>query len=221
MSQTQVQTKGISITSLLQNLQITDVSGIYITSVKTSTYAYYVANKDFPSGENAEVDPLTISDTSGQYFDKTYDGEDLYLIIVDENGPSVQTTTIESFTFQLPTLADYPLTHSNIYTLEAGGETYQVPVTPNATPTLEQETTEVTTAIPPALSTYPIARVEKAYDNYDADKIIDRHAYETLTADIEAKIAANGGIMPQFKSFADYAAYKNSLSARNYVANNP
>jgi hypothetical protein len=82
-------------------------------------------------------------------------------------------------------------------------------------------TGQVIDTIPPALSTYPIARVEKAFANYDSDKIIDRRAYETLTADIEAKMTANGGIMPQFKSFADYVAYKNSLSARKYVANNP
>jgi hypothetical protein len=225
MSQTEVQTKGLSIISLLQNLQITDVSGIYITSVKTSTYSYYIADKNFLSGSGTpyavEVDPLLISDTSGQYFDKTYNNEDLYLIIVDESGPTIETTTVESFTFQIPKLTDYPLTHSDIYTLDAGGETYEVPVTPGAIPVLENAPVESTIDIPPALGSYPIARIEKAFSNYDADKIIDRNNYETITADIEAKTAQNGGIMPQFKSFADYAAYKNSLSVRNYVANNP
>jgi hypothetical protein len=224
MSQTDVQTKGIRIASILQSLQITDVSGIYITGVKTSTYSYYVADKDFPSGSgvyNTEVDPLLISDTSGQYFDKTYNNEDLYLIIVDESGPTIVTTTVESFTFQIPVITDYPLTHSNIYTLDAGGEIYEVPVIAGATPVLENTTVQSTIEIPPALGTYPIARIEKAFSNYDADKIIDRNNYETITADIEVKMAQNGGIMPQFKSFADYAAYKNSLSARNYVANNP
>ena len=112
-------------------------------------------------------------------------------------------------------------THSNIYTLDVGGETYDVSVIPNAIPTLGNAPVESTIDIPPALGTYPIARIEKAFSNYDSDKVIERNNYETITADIEEKMTQNGGIMPQFKSFTDYAAYKNSLSARNYVANNP
>ena len=220
MSQTDVQINGISIKSILENLQKTDLTGIYITSVKkelTDTFSYFIVDKDFVY--NTEIDPSTISDISGQYFDKTYSNEDLYLVIADSNATILSTTT-QSFTFKLPASSN-SLTNSNIYPLTAGEETYEVPVIPNSTPTLQQESGESTVDIPPALSTYPIARVEKAFNNYDSDKIIDRRAYETLTADIEAKMTANGGIMPQFKSFADYTAYKNSLSARNYVANNP
>jgi hypothetical protein len=220
MSQTQVQINGISIKTILENLQITDVTGIYITYIATSSYSYFITDKDF--SDNLKVNSELISDNSGQYFESIHSGNEMYLVIYDdENSFEVKPTSNESFTFQIPKFSDYPLTHGEIYTLTAGEETYTVPVTPDATPTLELTTYQVADTIPPALSTYPIARVEKAFANYDSDKIIDRRAYETLTADIEAKMTANGGIMPQFKSFADYAAYKNSLSARNYVANNP
>jgi hypothetical protein len=220
MSQTQVQINGISIKTILENLQITDVTGIYITYIATSSYSYFITDKDF--SDNLKVNSELISDNSGQYFESIHSGNEMYLVIYDdENSFEVKPTSNESFTFQIPKFSDYPLTHGVTYTLTAGEETYTAPVTPGATPTLVLTTGQVIDTIPPALSTYPIARVEKAFDNYDADKIIDRHSYETLTADIEAKMTANGGIMPQFKSFADYAAYKNSLSARNYVANNP
>jgi hypothetical protein len=219
---------GISIESLLGGR--TDISGIFITyisspNVKVVTISEEGAVSRFDIGD----DTTPVDETNSKYYDKTIDGNNAYILILDNSEEFIEDTLMdaENIRYKLPLPTEYPLDTGASYE-PSSGDTYEIPLDSNdPTPIIYQETVTIEdiNSIPPPLGDYALQRVLKAFNNdaVTTPYINNFKVYETITEDIKAQIRTledGTTIRPQFKSYNDYLAYKNSLNNRKYVQRN-
>jgi hypothetical protein len=214
---------GISIESLLGGR--TDISGIFITYISSPNVKVVTIAGDYAIGDVT----TPVDKTNSKYYDKTIDGNNAYILILDETGDFIEDTLMdaENIRYKLPLPTEYPLDTGASYE-PSSGDTYEIPLDSNdPTPIIYQETVTIEdiSGIPPRLSDYSLQRILKAFNNEGATTpfINNFKVYETITEDIKAQsrtLEDGTTIRPQFKSYNDYLAYKNSLNNRNYVRKN-
>jgi hypothetical protein len=214
---------GISIESLLGGR--TDISGIFITYISSPNVKVVTIAGDYAIGDVT----TPVDETNSKYYDKTIDGNNAYILILDNTGDFIEDTLMDAETirYKLPLPTEYPLDTGASYE-PSSGDTYEIPLdSNNPTPIIYQETVTIEdiSGIPPRLSDYSLQRILKAFNNEGATTpfINNFKVYETITEDIKAQsrtLEDGTTIRPQFKSYNDYLAYKNSLNNRKYVQRN-
>jgi hypothetical protein len=214
---------GISIESLLDGR--TDISGIFITYISSPNVKVVTIAGEYAIGDGT----TPVDETNSKYYDKTIDGNNAYILILDETLGFIEDTLMdaENIRYKLPLPTEYPLDTGASYT-PSSGDTYEIPLDSNdPTPIVYQKTVTIEdiNSIPPPLGDYALQRVLKAFNNdaVTTPYINNFKVYETITEDIKAQIRTledGTTIRPQFKSYNDYLAYKNSLNNRKYVQRN-
>jgi hypothetical protein len=221
----------ISVESLLDLNGQTDVSGIYVTdTISPENFpikvVYNIGGEDYTINE---VEP--IEESKGKYYEKTVNGNKVYFVILDETDLYIESELMNSSSifYAFPTPEDYANDPPIFGTDEApSSETiYKIVLDPESSPEIfQQAVAEDISGIPLKLSDYSLERVLKAFNNdaVSSPFINNFKVYETITEDIKAQsrtLEDGTTIRPQFKSYNDYLAYKNSLNNRNYVRKNP
>jgi hypothetical protein len=225
INETNLITYAVSIESLLDGR--TDISGIYIIDTfPPNGYTLKLVTEDGSLISPIEDESTPIENSKGKYYDKSIDGKNIYIVILDDLQYILPDQMASSYIlYTLPEPEEYPLGFGLSYT-PTSTDTYKLIIDPNSTPELVQQVVEDISGIPPRLSDYSLQRVLKAFNNEGATTpfINNFKVYETITEDIKAQsqtLEDGTTIRPQFKSYNAYLAYKNSLNNRNYVRKNP
>lgn len=232
LNKANIESYGISISSLLALQDNPNISGILIKYISSSNIVVVNApeSPDFPT-----IIPINITDDKGVYFDQidTETSTNLYIIEFlhdnDANEDYVIPLSTTSFKYMYPTLEQYPLTTGEEYIPPSDTNIYELTLETNQNlnpriytpaPAVQEDPN----APPAKLSNYEFSRILKAFDRSEDSSILrNLKLNETVAEDIYArsKILEDGTIIrPQFKNYNEYMSYKSSLNNRNYVRKN-
>ena len=220
----------ISLTQFIDHINVynadhslpTDVSGIVIFDVTNDAgHSWDIAAVD------VLYDVVDISDASvtNAYF-LPYDSN-INIVLNIPSGTStdsldfyvISESSMSSFSSPRVNISTLPSSVINTNVLYRIFENYMVtPIPANIDPIIltPPATLETyTTATLPIVSSYTPAQVNSVFNTRDEGyRVVETKSEQTIAAEVKSYLNTNG-VLPQFKNYGDYLAYKNAINLQN------